>query len=118
MIKSRTDLARSMLDWEQKRRELDALETEIHEAVLQLGATYDVGNVRATFSAGRRTFRYEQAAGEWGVEEATIEEYTTAISTITTDWRAICLRGLKIPLDSIPFDQSNPSVKLKLMEYD
>jgi hypothetical protein len=54
-------LASLMLDYETAQRQADALRAEIEAAVLALGKTQTVGNVRATFSAGRRTFDYEAA---------------------------------------------------------
>ena len=56
-----SQLAARMLDWEIMQRRADELRAEIEAAVLALGKTQTVGNVRATFSAGRRTFDYEAA---------------------------------------------------------
>lgn len=54
-------LASLMLDYEAAQRRADALRTQIEAAVLEIGKTQTVGNVRATFSAGRRTFDYHAA---------------------------------------------------------
>ena len=54
-------LATIMLAWETAQRQADALRADIETAVLALGKTQTVGNVRATFSQGRRTFDYQAA---------------------------------------------------------
>jgi hypothetical protein len=51
-----SELAQAMLLWEQKRRELDMLEAEIKAAVLAIGKTQTVGSVRASYSAGRKSY--------------------------------------------------------------
>ena len=56
-----TELAQAMLRWQELKQELDAIEAQISAAVLDLGKTQTVGNVRATYSAGRRTFDYRAA---------------------------------------------------------
>ena len=56
-----SNLASLMLDYETMQRLADVLRAEIEAAVLELGKTQTVGNVRATFSAGRRTFDYQAA---------------------------------------------------------
>ena len=56
-----TELATKMLEWETTQRSADMLRAEIEAAVLVVGKTQTVGNVRATFSAGRRTFDYRAA---------------------------------------------------------
>ena len=43
-----SELAQKMLEWEQTQVKADALALEIREAVLSLGKTQTVGNVRAT----------------------------------------------------------------------
>ena len=47
-----SQLAAKMLDWESKRKELDALEGEIQAAMLELKRTQTVGAVKASYSAG------------------------------------------------------------------
>jgi hypothetical protein len=54
-----SELAAKMLEWEAKKNELDALESEIKQAVLELKSTQKVGNVTASYSNGRREFDYE-----------------------------------------------------------
>lgn len=106
-----SELATKMLEWESKRRELDGLEAEIKSAVLVMGKTQTVGNVRATYSKGRRSFDYRAAAdGHPMVSEATVGLFTT--TTVSTDWKAICEHA---GIEDVPFKQGNPSVSLKLL---
>lgn len=56
-----SQLAALMLEWEATQRKADELAAQIKAAVLVIGKTQVVGNVRATFSAGRRTFDYRAA---------------------------------------------------------
>ena len=56
-----SQLAALMLEWEATQRKADELAAQIKAAVLDIGKTQVVGNVRATFSAGRRTFDYRAA---------------------------------------------------------
>jgi len=130
-------LATKMLDWETKKRELDAIEAEIKTAVLAIGKTQTVGNVRATFANGRRSFDYETPAKtaqkeiidgcskqstDWNkfVELAGIAnelrdeflvEYDQSQNT-STDWKAVCEKAHIEPLVA---SQSEPSVTVKLL---
>lgn len=107
-----SELAGKMLEWERKRRELDALEDEIIGAVLAVGKTQTVGNVRASYSGGRKTYNYEEAAHDHPmVGEATIALFTSTVVKI--DWRGICKHA---GIDDVPFIKSDPSVSLKLLD--
>ena len=103
-------LARDMLKWEQLRRQLDELEEAIKDSVLQIGQTQTVGNVRASYSKGRKSYDYQTAAdGHPMVSEATIALFTTP----SVDWRGICKHA---GIDDVPIkSQSGPSVSLKLL---
>ena len=76
-----SQLATLMLEWEATQRKADALAETIKAAVLAIGKTQAVGNVRATFSAGRSTFDYQAAVGnaiETGsISPADIEPWET-----------------------------------------
>jgi hypothetical protein len=103
-------LARDLLRWEQKRRELDELEAAIKDSVMQIGQTQTVGNVRATYNKGRKSYDYQAAAdGHPMVSEATVELFTTTTPKI--DWRGICKHA---GIEDVPFKQGVPSVSLKL----
>lgn len=104
-------LAAEMLEWERKRQELDELERRIKDAVMVLGKTQTVGNVRATYSKGRRSFDY-QAAADGRVNEETVNLFTEIKTVVSTDWKGICEH---VGIDDVPFTQGNPSVSLKLL---
>ena len=108
-------LAGKMLEWERKKREILALEAEIGKAVLAVGETQTVGNVRATYSAGRKSYDYQEAAdGHPMVSSATIELFTRFIPAASRiDWKKICEHA---GIDDVPFKQGEPSVKLKLLK--
>lgn len=134
-----SQLAALMLEWEATQRKADELAAKIKAAVLDIGKTQVVGNVRATFSAGRRTFDYRaaidaaEAAGQlepgslapWESERVDWFEvvqgalqdgildsgYLTPYTDTVIDYAAAVKGlGLKAPVAS----QAEPSVTLKL----
>ena len=134
-----SQLAALMLEWEAAQRRADGLAEQIKTAVLEIGKTQVVGNVRATFSAGRRTFDYRaavdnaEAAGQlepgslapWESDETDYfqaivdaissgilrEGYLTPFTETVIDYPAACKGlGLEAPVAS----QLEPSVTLKL----
>jgi len=109
-----TELARKMLEWERTKRALDLLDKEIQAAVLEIGKTQTVGNIRASYSAGRKNYYYQATAdGHPWVSKATISLFTTIIpQTETIDWRGICQH---VGIEDISFMQSEPSVTVKLL---
>lgn len=109
-------LAETMLRWERQRRLLDELEEVIREAVLEIGKTQTVGNVRASFSGGRKAYDYQ--AGAMMVLDQTDAEAQRVINRYTApvvDWRAVC-QDIGLDSDAIPYQQGNPSVSIKLLE--
>lgn len=107
-----SELARLMLYWEDQKKGLATTEARIKEAVLELGQAVDTGNVRASYSGGRKKYDYEEAAGGM-VSDATIRVFTSVIpQTEKIDWRGICE---KAGIEDIPFTQSEPSVTVKLL---
>jgi hypothetical protein len=112
MPMDRSQLAMLMLQWEVKRRELDDMEAAIASAVMDMGETYNVGNVRATYSEGRKTFQYEIAArnlprnDEW---KAVVKNATREV----TDWRTVCT---ELEVEVISFTQGKPSVSVKTVK--
>ena len=102
-----TELATKMLEWETTQRAADALRAEIEAAVYALGKTQTVGNVRATFSAGRKTYDYR---GAWMVF-ANGAEPGADFEKVTYDYRAACAAN---DLEA-RFTQSEPSVSVKLL---
>ncbi len=108
------ELALKLLEWEKLKLNLDALAAEIETAVLKIGKTQTVGNARASYSKGRRSYDYQEAAdGHLHVSEATVSLFTTIIpQTEKVDWRGICKHA---GIDDVPFVQSEPKVTLKLL---
>jgi hypothetical protein len=107
-----SELASKMLEWEQAKINLDALEAEIKRGVLALGKTQTVGNVRASYSKGRVSYDY-QTPVEAGVESGEIDpDALTVYQSIKTDWRKACQA---LGLDASIVKQSAPSVSIKLL---
>jgi hypothetical protein len=111
IILNPSELAQAMLDWEQKRAELDAIEAKIKGTVMQMQKTYTVGNVRATFSQGRKTYDYEEAAQKYSYIRANFSEVVEKHKSWKVDWKSVCD---EIEVEDIPFDQGAPSVTLKI----
>ena len=101
-----SELASKMLEWEQARRALDVLEGEIKAAVLEIGKTQTVGNARASYSNGRKSYDYE-TAGAIAPPEIVAQHTKPVI-----DWRSVCKDA---GIEDVPFKQSGPSVSLKLL---
>lgn len=100
-------LARNLLRWEEKRRELDLLERVISHAVLQLRKTQTVGNVRATFNNPRKSYDYETPG------KRAPQDFITAYSKVVTDWRAVCKEA---GIDPVVTPGEGPgSVSIKLL---
>ena len=102
-----SQLAQALLSWETKRKELDALEEQIKAAVLALGKTQTVGNVRASYSNGRTSYDYE-TPGRLHGDPGIIEAHTEPV----TNWRKVC-QEQGIP--AIVIGRSDPSVSVKLL---
>lgn len=103
-----SELALAMLEYEKIRRQLDALEEKIKAAVLEREATQTVGNVRATFSAGRKSHDYEGAVSALNLEDGLLDRFLKT----SIDYRAACNW---FGIDDLPFTQGEPSVSLKLL---
>ena len=121
-----SELAALMLEWEQAQRKADQLKAQIESAVMNIGATQQVGNVKATYSKGRMSYDYEAAANNHLEEvmlsfdvskiataKAIVDAFTT--TKTSTSWREAC-EAMEISKSAIPFSQSEPSVSLKLYE--
>jgi len=108
----KSELAALMLQWESVQKRADKMKAAIADAVLQLEETQSAGNVRATYSGGRKTYNYQEAAdGHPMVSEATVSLFTTTPEP-RTDWRGICKH---VGVEDVPFTTSEPSVALKLL---
>lgn len=134
----KSELSMKMLEWEKLQNQIKALEKEIQTAVLEIGKTFDVGNIRASYSAGRREFNYQEACKD--ADPGIIDKCTTrsvvidyeaifklvkiphdilsANTTLSTsiDWKAVC-DEIGIEKDKIPLlSQKPPSVTVKFKD--
>ena len=103
-----SDLARVLLRWEKIYIALQAQEVLIEQAILDLEKTVTVGNVRASYSGGRKTYGYETAG--INAPQVIIDNHSKTV--IKTDWKAVCEEALYL---DVPFIKSDPSVTLKLL---
>jgi hypothetical protein len=115
-------LALKMLEWERKYLELMVLEAEIKEAVLEVRKTQVVGNVRARYSGGRRTYDYGRSVLNMRAraiqenDHTTLDHITNAMEKHTTtvikrDYRKMCD---VLGINGIVVGKSDPSVTVKL----
>lgn len=110
-----SQLATMMLEWERQQKRADALRTTIEATVMQIGKTHTVGNVRASYSGGRKTYNYQEAGdAHLKVTGEMIRLYTTRPPPVT-DWRKVC-EHVGVERSDIPFTQSPPSVTVKLLK--
>ena len=104
-----TELAHKMLEWQEAQARADLLKMYIEQAVLAIGKTQTVGNVRATYSAGRKDYEYAEAWNAYGYGTGVdIENFQKG----KYDYKAAC-EAAKI--SDIHFTQSPPSVTLKII---
>ena len=106
----RSQLAKLMLRWESIKQELDEIEGYIVDSVLRIEETVEVGNVRASYSAGRKRYNYQDVGSD--APTSLVAEYTKTVEQ--TDWRALVMDGMQMSKDQIPFVQSDPTVTLKI----
>ena len=82
-----SQLAEKMLEAEKLNRQLKELEAEITAEILELKSTQKVGNVNASYTAGRRELDWQTPA--MSAPENVIEKFTTEIEL--TDWKQACI---------------------------
>lgn len=82
-----TELAQAMLKWEELQRQAKELEESICQAVLELGKTQTVGNVRATFSNPRKSYNYEAA---WNSDANPNKDKIVEYQKISYDYTKAC----------------------------
>lgn len=107
-----TELAKAMLKWGELQEQAKELEAEITDAVLAIGKTQTVGNVRATYSKGRTTYDYQGAVEALGLHPSELEEW----EKVSYDWKSACDAlskeyDLHVPAKS----QSGPTVRVKVV---
>jgi len=135
-----SELAATMLQWEQTQRQADALKELITATVLDIGKTQNAGNVRASYSKGRKSYDYEasiktaEAAGRlepgclapfetYGVDyKAAVDGFKAAgligdgdlgpFGVVSINWRDACK---ELGLDAVVVSQKPPSVTVKLL---
>lgn len=87
------------------------LEGEIKDAVLELEETQTVGTVRASYSAGRKSYQYTLCGPD--ASQEIIDNNTKIIpAEQKTDWRKVCQEA-EI---EVTFTQGAPSVTLKVVK--
>jgi hypothetical protein len=79
-----SELAQKMLEYEHLHRDLQKLGREIQKAVLEREKTFVTGNVRATYSKGRRTYDYQ------AVEKVAPLDLVQHYTHPKVDWKAVC----------------------------
>ena len=104
-----SELAKQMLLWEQVRRRLDEIEEAIKDTVLQIGKTQTVGNVRASYSKGRKSYDYKSAVEAEDVLPGELAPF----EKVTIDYKAACET---LGFINVTFTQSEPSVSVKLLK--
>ena len=100
------ELSKLMLEWGDKRAELDTIEAQIEKEVLLIGKTYTVGNIRASYSGGRTTKDYE------AVKSLVPQEIVEKHSSVTVAWAKACEEaGIEAPEKS----KTEPGVTVKFI---
>ena len=105
----KSKLARKMLEYEDKKKELDNLREEISLAVIERGESVTTGNVTFKYSKGRTTYDYEGSQNVW--PEETVKNHTTETTVTKTDWRSVCITLLVEPKVK---NVGEPSVSVKI----
>jgi hypothetical protein len=77
-------LTELMIRYEGLKKACDALEASIKEEILKLGKSQSVGNVKATFTKGRKTINYQAIAEPLAPIEI-VDKYTSK----KVDWRKV-----------------------------
>jgi len=106
------ELAEKMLQWGELKQKLDLLEAEISTEVLRREKTQTVGDVRASYSKGRRSYNYEAACKGRDLKDSDLEPYVIRC----IDWRRVATEHLNLSKDELPFTASAPRVTLKLVK--
>ena len=105
-----TELAKLFIAYEEAQQKANAFRQMIETEVLALEKTQVVGNVRATYYSGKKTYDYGEAWFTHGRNTGVdIEDF----QKVTYDYKKAC-EAARIDKDLIPFTQSLPSVTVKL----
>ena len=108
-----SQLAEKMLKYEKVYQELETIKNEIYFDVMKLKKTQTVGNVRVTYSKGRKSYDYESyVLANDDIDAIAMEEHTTTTEVTKVDYRQIAKDH--DPDAEVPFTQSAPSVRIKI----
>lgn len=105
-------LAAAMFQWGELAEQMAQLEEVIKPLVLELEKTQTVGNVRATFSRGRRTFDYRGAFYNHYTGRPLPADLMAEFEKLDYDWKGLCENQ---EITDISWAQSPPSVNVKLL---
>ena len=103
-----SELAKLMLEWEERQADADALAATIKEEILQRGESFTVGNVRATYSNPRRKYNYDVAWFDFNAAEP-----GPKFRKETIDFKAAC-EDQNIDMEKYFTITGKPSVRLKI----
>ena len=92
------NLAQMMIDYSNKRKELNALEDQIKQEVLALQKSFKIGDVSAVYYGESVTTDYEGAARVYGASADVIAKNTHITETIS--WKGVCESIFITPGDS------------------
>ena len=115
----RSELAILILQWESTKFKLDQIEEKIKAAVLDLGESVTVGNVKARYSKGRRSLDYETPCRAHDRFDAELDNFLTEIpEEIIPPHTEIDFIGLAKMLGVKPLviSEGTPSVKMELLK--
>lgn len=106
---SSVKLAEKMLEWRNRKKELDTLEEEIKHEVMLEEESVTIGDIVARFNSGKRSFNYEIVGKT--ASEVIVKQHTKLEEKV--DWKAVCADANIV---NIPFETGNPSVTLSIKE--
>lgn len=109
----RSALAKHMLVYEEKYRELKEMERAIEQAILSIEETQIVGNVEAKYSKGRVKRDYQKAVEDNYVPDHIKEKHKTVKEYYS--WKKICEEA-EIEEELIPSEVGEPNVSIKVKE--
>jgi len=100
-----SELAQAMLDWKAAQQAADEIAEAIKAEIADREKGITVGDVRATYSAGRKRYDYQAACLE--APTSVVSKHTQKV----VNWRAV---AEELQVEDIPFEQGDPSVSLRI----
>ena len=101
-----TDLIEKMLEWKKLQLAANELKTEIEAEVFEIGKTQTVGDIRVTYSKPSRSFLYEDAVKDSGLDYDTSE-----YETVKVNWRKMA-KDLNLEVDYAQKSPAKATLKL------